>query len=144
MNDFQECLLATCITEDNFYNDDSNTEDNLYSNSSNRADEEGMQISEEEEEITSVVDDKGDVEIFEEDATDEEFEDDDEMLNADDSDTDHEDKKCVFSRSEIEYSTRPIPATRRMQNIFTQSSEIIANPRSEIESFELFLSEDIL
>ena len=31
-----------------------------------------------------------------------------------------------------------------MQNILTQSSKVIANPWSEIESFELFLSEDIL
>ena len=31
-----------------------------------------------------------------------------------------------------------------MRNILTQSSEVIANPRSEIESFELLLSEDIL
>ena len=31
-----------------------------------------------------------------------------------------------------------------MRNILTQSSKVIANPRSEIESFELFLSEDIL
>ena len=28
--------------------------------------------------------------------------------------------------------------------VLTQSSKVIANPRSEIESFELFLSEDIL
>ena len=31
-----------------------------------------------------------------------------------------------------------------MRNILTESSKVIANPRSEIESFELFLSEDIL
>ena len=31
-----------------------------------------------------------------------------------------------------------------MRNILTQSSKVIANPLSEIESFELFLSEDIL
>ena len=65
-------------------------------------------------------------------------------MNTDDSDTDHQDKECVLSRSGIKYSTRPIPARRRMRNILTQSSKVIANPRSEIESFELFLSEDIL
>ena len=31
-----------------------------------------------------------------------------------------------------------------MQNILSQSSKLIDNPRSEIEIFELFLSEDIL
>ena len=65
-------------------------------------------------------------------------------MNADDSDTDHEDEECVLSRSKIEYSTRPIPARRRMRIILTQSPKVIANPRSEIESFELLLSEDIL
>ena len=65
-------------------------------------------------------------------------------MYADDNDTDHEDKDCVLGRSGIKYSTRPIPARRRMRNILTQSSKVIANPRSEIESFELFLSEDIL
>ena len=30
-----------------------------------------------------------------------------------------------------------------MRNILTQLSKVIANPRSEIESFELFLTEDI-
>ena len=103
-----------------------------------------MQISEEEEETGPVVDDEGNVEIFEENATDDEDEEDEETMNADDNDTDHEDKECVLSRSGIEYSTRPIPARRRMRNILTQSSKVIANPLSEIESFELFLSEDIL
>ena len=65
-------------------------------------------------------------------------------VNADDSDTDHEDEECVLGRKGIKYSTRLIPARQRMQNILTQSSKVIANPRSEIESFELFLSEDIL
>ena len=49
----------------------------------------------------------------------------------------------IVSRKEIEYSTSPIPARRRMRNILTQSSKVIANPR-DIESFKLFLSKDIL
>ena len=65
-------------------------------------------------------------------------------MNADDNDTDHEDEECVLSRSGIKYSTRPIPDRRRMQNKLTQSFKVIANPWREIESFELFLSEDIL
>ena len=70
----------------------SDAEDNLFSNNSNRADEEGMQISKKEEEETApVVDYEGNVKIFEENATDEE------TVNANDSDTDHEDKKCVLS-----------------------------------------------
>ena len=48
------------------------------------------------------------VEIFEENATDEEDEEDEKTLNADNNDTDHEDKECVLSRKEIEYSTPPI------------------------------------
>ena len=50
---------------------------------------------------------------------------------------------CSF-RSKFENSTRPIPGRRRMRHILTQSSKVIANPGSAIESFELFLSEDIL
>ena len=65
------------------------------------------------------------------------------MINADDSDTNHDDKECVLSRKGIEHSTLPIPAKRRIQNRLTQFSKVIANPR-DIESFELFLSEDIL
>ena len=138
---FRDACLQLGITEDNLYNDDSEPEDNLHGNNSNRADEEGMQVSEEEEETAPVVDDEGNVEIFEENAADKE---DEETVNADDNNTDHEDEKCVLSRSGIEYSTRPIPARRRMRNILTQSSKVIANPLSEIESFKLFLSEDIL
>ena len=102
-----------------------------------------MQISEEEEETAPVVDDEGSVEIFEENASNQEDEEDEETVNADDSDTDHKDEECVLSRKGIEYSTPPIPARRRMRNILTQSSKVIANPRDDIESFKLFLSEDI-
>ena len=98
------------ITEDKLCNDDSDAEDNLYSNNSNCTDEEGMQISEEEEETASVVEDEGSVEVFEENSTDEEDEEDEETVNADHSDTDHKDKECVLSRKRIEYSTPPIPA----------------------------------
>ena len=56
---FRNACLQLGITEDNLYNDDSDAEDNLYSNNSNRADEEGMQISGEEEETAPVVDDEG-------------------------------------------------------------------------------------
>ena len=80
-------------TEDNLYNDYSDAEDNLYSNNSNRADGEDMQISEEEEETAPVVDDEGNVDIFNENATDEEDEEDEETVSADDSDTDHEDEE---------------------------------------------------
>ena len=69
-----------------------------------------MQISEEEEETAPAVDDKSNVEIFEENATDEEDEENEETVNADDSDTDHEDEECILSRKGIEYSTPPIPA----------------------------------
>ena len=141
---FRDACLQLRITEDNLYNADRDAEDNLYSNNNNRADEKGMQISEKEEETAPVVDDEGNVEIFEENATVEEDEEDEKTVNADDSDTDHEDEECVLSRSGIECSTRPIPARRQMRNILTQSSKVIANPRSEIKSFELFLSEDIL
>ena len=65
-------------------------------------------------------------------------------MNANDSDTDHEDEECVLGRNKFEYSARPIPGRRRMRNILTQSSKVIANPGSEIKSFELFLSDDIL
>ena len=138
---FRHACLQLGIAEDNLDNDDSDPEDNLYSNNSSRADEEGMQISEEEEETAPVVDEEGNLEIFEWNATDEE---DEETVNADDNDTYHEDEECVLSRSGIDYSRRPIPARRRMRNILTQSSKVIAIPRSEIESFELFLSEAIL
>ena len=87
--------------------------------------------------------DEDNVEIFEENATDEEDEEDEETVNPDVSNTDHTDEECVLSRKEIEYFTPPIPARRRMRNILTQSSKVIANPR-DIESFELFLSKDIL
>ena len=52
---FRDACLQLSITKDNLYNDDSDAEDNLYSNNSNRADEEGMQINEEEEETGPVV-----------------------------------------------------------------------------------------
>ena len=116
------------ITEDNLYNDDSDAEDNLYSNNSNRADEEGMQISKEEEETAPVIGDEGNVEIFEKNATHKGDEEGEETAIADDIDTDHEDKECVLKRNGIEYSTRPIPATRQMQNILSLSSKVIANP----------------
>ena len=141
---FRDACLQLGITEDNLYNDDSNAEGNLYSYSTNCADENGMQISKKEEETAPVVDDEDNMEIFEENATDEKDEKDEKAVNADDSDTNHMDEECVLSRSEIEYSTRPSPARRQMRNILTQSSKVIANPRSEIKSFELFLSEDIL
>ena len=140
---FRDACLQFGITEDKLYNDDSDAEDNLYSNNSNRADEEGMQISEEEEETAPFDDNEGNVEIFKENATDEGDEEDEETVNANDCDTDHEDEECVLSRKEIEYSTPPISARRRMRNTLTQSFKVIANPR-DIESFELFLSEDIL
>ena len=95
-----------------------------------------MEISEKEVETAPVVDDEGNAEIFEENATVEEDEEDEETVNAIDSDTNHEDEECVLSRSGIECSTRPIPARRRTRNILTQSSKVIANPRSEIESSE--------
>ena len=138
---FKNACLQLGITEDKLYNDDSDAEDNLYSNNSKNTDEEGMQISEDEEETAFVVDDEGNVEIFEENATSEEDEEDDKVVNADDSDTDHEDEECVLSRKGIEYSTPPIPARRRMRNILIQFSKVIANPRSDIKNFELFLSE---
>ena len=140
---FRDACLQLGITEDKLYNDDGDAEDNLYSNNSNRTDEEGMQISEKEEETAPVVGDEGNVEIFEENATDEEDEEDEEAVNGDYSDTYYEDEERVCSRKGIEYCIRPILARRRMRNILTQSSKIIANPR-DIESFELFLSEDIL
>ena len=80
----------------------------FYSNNSNRGGEEGMQISKEEVEAAPAVDDEDNVEIFEENARDEEDDENEETVNADDSDTDHEDEECVLSRSGIEYSTRPI------------------------------------
>ena len=40
-------------------------------------------------------------------------------MNADGSDTNHEDEECVISRSGIEYSTRPIPTRRQVRNILT-------------------------
>ena len=61
---FRDACLQLGISEDNLCNDDSDAEDNLYSNNSNRADEEGMQISEEEEETAPVVDGEGNVELF--------------------------------------------------------------------------------
>ena len=69
-----------------------------------------MQISEEEEETAPVVDDEDNVEIFEENTTDEKDKEDEETVNADDSDIDHEDEQCVFSQNKIEYSTPPILA----------------------------------
>ena len=140
---FRDACLQLGIAEDKLYNDDSDAEDNLCSNNSNCADEEGMQISEEEEETASVIDDEDNLKIFEENATDEEDQEDEETVNANDSDTDHEDEECVLSRKEIEYSTPPIPFRRRMRNILTQSSKVIANP-GDINSLELFPSEDIL
>ena len=68
---FRDACLQLGIAEDNLYIDDSDAEDNLYSNNSNCADEEDMQISEEEEETAPVLDDEGNVEIFEKNATDE-------------------------------------------------------------------------
>ena len=112
---FRNACLQLGITEDNIYNDHSDAEDNLYSSNSNCTDEEGMQICEEEEETALVIDEEVNVEIFEETATDQEGEKDEETANADDSDTDHENEECVLSRSGIKYFTRPIPARRRMQ-----------------------------
>ena len=45
--------------------------------------------------------DEDNVEIFEENATDEEDKEDEETVNADVSDTDHDDEECVLSRKEI-------------------------------------------
>ena len=47
---FRDACLQLGITEDKPYNHNSDTEDTLYGNNSNHGDEEGMQISEEEEE----------------------------------------------------------------------------------------------
>ena len=99
----RDACLQLGITEDNLYNDNSGAKDNLYSNNSNRVDEEGMQISEEEEETAPIVDDEVNIEIFEENTTDEQDEKDEETMNADDSDTDDEDEEGVLSRSGIEY-----------------------------------------
>ena len=46
---FIDACLQLGITEENLCNDNSGAEDNLYRNNTNRADEEAMQISEEEE-----------------------------------------------------------------------------------------------
>ena len=58
---FRDACWQLGITEDNLCNDDCDAEDNLYSNNSNRAGEEGMQISEEEEETAPVVVDEDNV-----------------------------------------------------------------------------------
>ena len=73
---FRDTCLQLGITEDKLYNDDSDAEDNLYNNNLNRTDEEGMQISKKEEETALVVDNEVNAEIFEENATDEEDEED--------------------------------------------------------------------
>ena len=83
---FKGACLQLGITEDKLYNDDNDAEGNLYSNNRNCTDEECMQISKEEEKTAPIVDNKGNVEIFEENATDEE---DEETVNADDRDTDN-------------------------------------------------------
>ena len=63
------------------------------------------------------IDVKSHAEISEENETNEE------TVNADDSDSDHQDEECVPCRSGIEYFTGPIPARRRMRSsIQTQSS----------------------
>ena len=52
---FRDDCLQLGIAEGNLYNDDSDAEDNLYCSNSNRTDEEGMQISEKEEETASAL-----------------------------------------------------------------------------------------
>ena len=59
-------------------------------------------------------------------------------MNTDGSDTDHKNEECVFSQSGVEYSTRPVPARRRMQNILTQSSKVIANLEVKLKVLTCF------
>ena len=99
------------------------------------------------EEQLGAIDDEGDIEVAME-VDDEGNEDDEDLTPAatnSDTDTDTDDDgENLLSPNGLLYTTRSIPARRRIRNVLTQSSRGIATPQNELESFEHFLSEGIL
>ena len=97
------------------------------------------------EEHLGAIDDEGDIEVAME-GDDEDDEDDEDLTPAatnSDTDTD-DDGENLLSPNGLLYTTRSIPARRRIRKVLTQSSRGIATPQNELESFERFLSEGIL
>ena len=94
------------------------------------------------EEKLGAIDDEGDIEVAME-GDDEDDEDFTPAATNSDTDTD-DDGENLLSPNGILYTTRSIPARRRIRNVLTQSSRGIATPQNELESFEHFLSEGIL
>ena len=94
------------------------------------------------EEQLGAIDDEGDIEVAME-GDDEDDEDFTPAATNSDTDTD-DDGENLLSPNGILYTTRSIPARRRIRNVLTQSSRGIATPQNELESFEHFLSEGIL
>ena len=105
--------------------------------------EDKTEDDEDMEEQLGAIDDEGDIEVAME-GDDEDDEDDEDLTPAStnsDTDTDGEN---LLSPNGLLYTTRSIPARRRIRNVLTQSSRGIATPQNELESFEHFLSEGIL
>ena len=110
--------------------------------------EDGMQLDlteddEDMKEQLGAIDDEGDIEVAMEDDDEDDEDDEDLTPAATNSDTD-DDGENLLSPNGLLYTTRSIPARRKIRNVLTQSSRGIATPQNELESFEHFLSEGIL
>ena len=104
-----------------------------------------------EEFANIILDDEGDVDIFEERDDSDTDDDDDfeesvsvEVEDSDESEIDDRTYDYISSKSGISYTTQEIPNRRRRRNILTQRPRVIANPQSESESFEQMLTEEIM
>ena len=97
------------------------------------------------EEKLGAIDDEGDIEVAME-GDDEDDEEDEDLTSAEtnsDTDTDDDGENLLIPNGLL-YTTRSIPARRRIRNVLTQFSREIATPQNELESFEHFLNEGIL
>ena len=134
---FSELCANLGITEDDLYNDGDEDEDDLIETADSLRDP-----SDNEEEVGVIADDEGDVEVFVERGSDS-SDDDEESVNSEEE-NDQDDNNQFLSPSGISYTSRPIPSRRRRRNVLTETPRAILNPRSEVESFEALISEEIL
>lgn len=109
--------------EENYFNDD----EILHPRTSSAHNERGDGRSEDEQ-VEVEEEDDGNIQIFGDDSDDEETLDDVEFTSA----------------ANIQYSSQPFQNRRRQRNILTESSRSLAHPRTEIESFLLFIDESML
>ena len=108
-------------------------------NSSSASDGENEEIFENDEnsyddedrEEQSVVDDEGDISIYEESSEN------------DDSEENEFENENILANG-IHYTMQPLAVRRRRRNILTPCPRTLANPVNEKEAFHLFMHEDIL